>query len=416
MDRRTFMLGSGAFASLALSSRQVFSEELADISRSQLSQRVAEIIEEYSAQGIHRTGTTVDNQSGQWLAHRIAELGVKPELERFEFERVQPMNNSLTIGDQTFEGVPLYDCTYTDANGITGRVGALGSDAEIGMLQVRPVGSAPEVRELHAAREQGLHKAFIAVTTPLLPAGGVAPLNAEDFIRPFGPPVLQLASDSWDALQRAAQNRVPVKLTVHCERVTSEAMNVAARIEGRDSSLAPLVIMTPRSGWWRNASERGGGIACFLEMMRAIKQAGPARDVLFTANTGHELGHVGLDRYLQRNHALIKEARLWIHLGANFAAAYGSSVRLQYSDRALQDLTQEHLIRADVKAAEETPIEQRPLGEARNIFDGGGRYISVLGNNGLFHHPLDTWPESVNLALISKWTRVFAGLGVALSR
>jgi len=410
------MLASGALASLALNPRSVFSQEQETIFKDTLSQRVAEIIEEYSAQGIHRTGTTVDNQSGQWLADRIAELGVKPELERFEFERVQPMNNSLTIGDQTFEGVPAYDCTYTDANGITGRVGALGSDAEIGILQVRPFGSAPEVRKLYAAREKGLHKAFIAVTTPELPAGGVAPLNAEDFNRPFGPPVLQVASDSWDALQRAAQNRVPVKLTVHCERVTSEAMNVAARIEGRDSSLPPLVIMTPRSGWWRNASERGGGIACFLEMMRAIKQAEPARDVFFTANTGHELGHVGLDRYLQRNHALIKDARLWVHLGANFAAAHGSSVRLQYSDSALQDLTQEHLDRADIKAAAETPIGQRPLGEARNIFDGDGRYISVLGGNGLFHHPQDTWPEAVNLDEISKWTQVFAGLGVALSR
>jgi hypothetical protein len=53
---------------------------------------------------------------------------------------------------------------------------------------------------------------------------------------------------------------------------------------------------------------------------------------------------------------------------------------------------------------------------ACNIFDGGGRYISVLGGSGLFHHPLDTWPEAVDLARISKWTRVFSGLGVALSR
>ena len=90
--------------------------------------------------------------------------------------------------------------------------------------------------------------------------------------------------------------------------------------------------MTPRSGWWSNASERGGGIACFLEMMRGIEESRPQRDVIFTANTGHELGHTGLDQYLHDNSGLIKDAFLWVHLGANFAARHGAEVRLQYSD------------------------------------------------------------------------------------
>lgn len=383
----------------------------------QLSQRVAAIIEEYSAQGIHRTGTAADKESGEWLAANITELGVKPVLERFEFERIQPVDTSLFVGQQKFEGVPLYDCTYTAAQGITGKVGEIGSDAAIGIVQTPPMAGAPQVQKLQQARQKGLHKAIIAVTDPRLPPGGVATLNAEHFSRPFGPPVLQLANDSWGSLQKAVKDRINVKLTVHCERVTSEAMNVAARIEGTDASLPALVIMTPRSGWWQCASERGGGIACFLEMMRAIKRAGPpGRDVLFTANTGHELGHLGLDRYLERNHSLIKGALLWIHLGANFAAAHAPAVRLQYSNQESKLLTETFLDQAGIKAAIETPTGQRPYGEARNIFDGGGNYISILGSNGLFHHPMDTWPEAVNLTEASKWIRAFADLGVALSR
>ena len=54
------MLASGVLASLALNPRRVFSQEQETILKDQLSQRVAEIIEKYSAQGIHRTGTTVD--------------------------------------------------------------------------------------------------------------------------------------------------------------------------------------------------------------------------------------------------------------------------------------------------------------------------------------------------------------------
>ncbi|HJN51989.1 MAG: hypothetical protein QGI68_01810 [Pseudomonadales bacterium] len=381
----------------------------------QLSVRVARIIEEYSAQGIHRTGTATDKASGEWLAANISELGVTPDLERFEFERVQPLDTALLIGQQRFEGVPLYDCMYTGPEGITGKLGELGSHADIGIIRMQPR-SSPAGQTLNEARHKQLHKALIAVTDPRLPASGVATLNAEHFSGPFGPPVLQLANDSWLALQEAAKRRSSVKLTVHCERTVSEAMNVAAGIKGSDSGLPQLVIMTPRSGWWQCASERGGGIACFLEMVSAIKVAGPRRDVLFTANTGHELDHLGLDRYLEANSSLIKGALLWIHLGANFAAAYNPGVRLQYSDQHAKALTEEFLNRTGIQAAIETPIEQRPFGEARNIFDGGGRYISILGGNGLFHHPKDTWPRAVNLAETSRWIRAFTDLAVALSR
>ena len=40
--------------------------------------RIAEVISEYSSQGIHRTGTDVDNQSAAWLMQKIESLGVLP--------------------------------------------------------------------------------------------------------------------------------------------------------------------------------------------------------------------------------------------------------------------------------------------------------------------------------------------------
>ena len=50
------------------------------------------------------------------------------------------------------------------------------------------------------------------------------------------------------------------------------------------------------------------------------------------------------------------------------------------------------------EAADQTmPVGRRPLGEARDIFDGGGRYVSILGTNPLFHHPADRWPDALDL-------------------
>jgi len=377
--------------------------------------RIAEIISEYASQGIHRTGTDVDNQSADWLMKRIEALGVTATDTAFDFQRVQPITTQLSIAGATLSGVPLYDCHYTDESGITGSIGELGSDADIGVSMSFPHVSSPNGRLIHVARQKGQHKAIIIVTDSQLPEEGVALLNAEDFTAPFGPPVLQVASKHWAELQAAMKSGIEATLVLHCEYVEATARNVEAKIAGSKSDLAPVVVMTPRSGWWANASERGGGIAAFLEIMRAVKASAPRRDVIFTANTGHELGHTGLDLFLHNNPSLINDAHIWMHLGANFAAKFGSQVRIQYSDNDAVASLAPWLKENDVTPGIVAPIGQRPLGEARNIYDGQGRYVSLLGRNGLFHHPADQWPHAVDMALTTKWVKAFTQLAIALA-
>jgi len=64
----------------------------------------------------------------------------------------------------------------------------------------------------------------------------------------------------------------------------------------------------------------------------------------------------------------------------------------------------------------ETPVGTRARGEARNIFDGGGRYVSLLGGNGLFHHPDDRWPDAVDAERLAKLAQAFCALAVDLAR
>ena len=381
--------------------------------QSAMQSRIAEIIDEYAAQGIHRTGTDVDNQSADWLMRRIEMLDVAATDTAFEFERLQPITTQLSLAGSTISGVPLYDCRYTDANGITGSIGELDSHADIGVIMALPFDSAPNVRRLRAARKEGRHKAIVVVTDSRLPEEGVALLNAEDFTSPFGPPVLQVANKHWADIQAAMKSGTQASFVLHCEYVKATARNVEAKITGSISELAPMVVMTPRSGWWVNASERGGGIACFLEIMRAVKSSLPKRDVIFTANTGHELGHTGLDLFLHNNPTLIKDAHIWMHLGANFAAKLGAQIRLQYSDDEAVASLDPWLKQNSLAPAAVTPIGQRPLGEARNVYDGQGRFVSILGGNGLFHHPADRWPDAVDLEVTSKWVKAFTQLAVA---
>ena len=97
---------------------------------SALEHSIAEIINEYAEQGIHRTGTEVDHHSADWLIQKIESLGVAATDTAFEFQRLQPITTQLVIGDAVVSGVPLYDCRYTDAVGLTGTIGELGSNAD----------------------------------------------------------------------------------------------------------------------------------------------------------------------------------------------------------------------------------------------------------------------------------------------
>src|SRR5262249_55595717 len=157
----------------------------------------------------------------------------------------------------------------------------------------------------------------------------------------------------------------------------------------------PLVVMTPRSGWWQCASERGGGLACWMESIRAVGAAKPLRPVIFVASSGHELGHYGLDAFLKARPRLIKNATAWIHLGANTAAA-GGQMRLQASDDEIEEKMLKALGDATATVRQRAPRGSVPAGEARNIHVGGGRYVSLLGSGKFFHMQQDRWPVAVD--------------------
>lgn len=378
-------------------------------------ERITRYISEYSAQGIHRTGTETDQDSATWMADIIAELGCEPSFNEFTFPRVIIETAELQFDGQVIQGVPLFDCTYTGAEGVSGKLGALDSKSEIGVVMIPPNSGSAEVKKLLESRRQGHHLAIVAVTHSNMPGDGVATLNAEDFMHPFGPPVLQIANNQWERLLTASQNRNRAKVTVHCRRQESQARNVGCIVRGKRPELAPLVVMTPRSGWWRCASERGGGIAAFFEIMRAVKQSASDRDVIFTANSGHELDHLGLDLYLHSQQHLIKDAVAWIHLGANFATNLEPRVILQFSDEKIRLAALEQTALSGATPSMEWPIGRRAIGEARNIFDGGGRFVSILGGNGWFHHPADVWPDAVDLEATSVWVDAFTRIALMLA-
>jgi hypothetical protein len=374
-------------------------------------QRIGAVIRAYEAQGLHRTGTAVDRLSGEWLASEVRQIGLEPMHEEFSLSRVDPVDASLVISGRRIEGLPLFDGGFTGPVGVEGSLGFLGGDAPIAFAGLAP--NAADAGALGDARRQNRHRAIVVATCGALP--GLCPSNADSFLRPFGPPVLQVSSEEASFLAERARDGAKAVLTAHVERLQASALNIVVSIGGMDRNAAPLLVMTPRSGWWSCASERGGGLACWLEIIRAVRDAKPVRDVLFVASSGHELGHLGLDAFIERRAGLVPQAKSWIHLGANIGAAQGPANILQASDDQMEEMMAEAMARAGLRIDRRHPLGVEPLGEARNIHRGGGRFISIIGKNDLFHSPDDHGPDVVDINVIERFAEAFAAVTTSLA-
>ncbi len=406
MHRREFIRQAGAITA-AFHTPIVSALQTPD-----LPQRIARIIGEYDRQGIHRTGSNVDTKSARWLAGAVKRLGLNPSFESFVINRVDPKSCYLLVDERRIEGLPIFDGAFTDAAGTRGRIGQLGSEAEIGLVEAPP--NAEYGPTYLKTRRETRHRAIVIVTRGARP--GLTPINAPYFKEPFGPPVLQVSSEEGQWLKEQAGKNTEATLVVQVKRTKTQALNVTARIAGADPKLAPLVVMTPRSGWYHCASERGGGLVCWLEVMRALTVARPPRDIWFVASSGHELGHIGLEAFIERRPNLVKTARAWIHFGANIGATQEPSPRLQASSDEFEQIAVAAMRAEGTKADEIMPRGAAPFGEVGQIHRGGGSYVSLLGRNALFHHPADRWPEAVDVAAVALYARAFVKVATTLAQ
>lgn len=377
-------------------------------------ERIGRIIQEYDSQGWHRTGTDTDHVAARWLGNQVLERGLEPVLEPVSLSRIVPGPCYVEAGDSRFNGLPLFDGGFTAPGGIHGRIGPLGSDSEVGLLEVAPGG---DTEELRAARHSTRHLALVAVTMGGAP--GLAVRNADGFLTPFGPPVLQVSSEAAPLLREHAQQGSPVHLIASVTRVEAESFNVFAHLKGRPEAmsveLSPLVVMTPRSGWWNCAAERGGGLACWLETMQRLVESKPRRNVLFVATTGHELGLLGIEAFMERRPGIVQEALAWLHFGASIGAKHDPLPRMSASEPRLRVLAEDALERAGMGPISTTPDGTVAGAESKVVHAHGARCLAMAGGNAFFHLRSDRWPDAVDLGAVAGYATAFADVAVDLA-
>ena len=376
-----------------------------------MQERLIADIRGWDAIADHRTGTEGDHATAGWLADSLRAAGLEPDCQPFPFARRVLRECAVQVGADRADGVPLFDGHLTDADGIRAPLAPGAAAGGIGVAAFPSPGGGAANVELERARRAGQARAVVAYAATEGAVPGLALMNAPSYAAPFGPPVLQVATQHRDWLMAAAQAGAGARFVAHAELEETTACNVSVAIPGRKRGSKPLVIVTPRSGWWTSTAERGGGIAAWLACARHFAATPPARDVVLAATTGHELGHLGLTRFLAEHPPAAAHA--WLHLGANFAAQDGT-LRLQASEEwlptALAALDAE-----DVPADSVMPAAAEPVGEAANIHAGRGRYASFVGTQRWFHHPEDRWPHAIDVERAERTCRAALRIAQAMA-
>ena len=371
--------------------------------------RAAAWLAAWDGQGEHRTATPGDQAGAEWLAGEARALGATVAIETFPLDRLDPVAAFVELEGTRYPGVAMFDAPDTADGRIHALATMLGQgEGHVALGETSPLAVyAPEFVRM---RRESPHKAIVLATKGGAP--GLALLNAEYFTAPFGPAILQVSSEYRDVLVTAVGRGAALRVVTRSTRTRAEARNVVVAIKGRDPTLTPLVVMTPRSSWWVSTSERGGGLVCWLEALRALLAATPARDVILTANSGHELGHIGLDAFLERRPGWMEKAT-WMHFGANIGAAGGRlSVVSGHDDLRQQMAAALSAAGQDHAMAPGTTV---PNGETRDIHRAGGRYITLVGGNPLFHLPQDRLPHAVDQAAVVRAAQATARIVAALT-
>ena len=376
------------------------------------SHRISSIIQEYDSQGYHRTGTITDHLSADWLIDRISSIGLSATKEVFHLNRVNPITSNIKINDSIIEGLPMFDCLYTDENGINGTIGLYGDDVDIPVFEMDH-GNINYSEDLLDARQSKKYKAVIVLTMGESP--GLMAINTPEFGKHYGVPVLQISGESKEQIEYAISSHTSVQVTVHAEFEQSESYNIVTEIKGLNNNLKPIVVMTPRSGWWNCASERGGGIACWLEVMQHILLNKVSRNVIFVATSAHELGAYGIQSFLGKRPHFIEKVSNWIHFGANIGASVMPGTRFCSSNTQLKEITTNALVKEKIIDATAIDLGVILGRESAFVANLGADVVVLQGTNALFHLQDDRWPISVDVEKIGKLSKSFNQIAFELA-
>ncbi|HEX3363524.1 hypothetical protein [Phenylobacterium sp.] len=274
-------------------------------------------VKAYAGLGEHRTGTAGDDATTVWMERALKAAGYAVERQAFDYPVFELGHVDIALGGRMLESFPYWTPVATPAGGITAPLSPSGGAGKIALLDL-PIGAgggleSPPPPEIVAAVNGGA-LAVVAITEN--PLGEMAALNRNPKAAAWKVPVVLAAGREADALKAAAAAGRSVTVRLEGHSVTRPAHNVIGRRAGPGK---PIVISTPKSGWFHCAGERGAGIAIWLGLARWLA-ASTKDNIIVVASSGHEFDGYGAHHFTQTLAPKPADTRMWVAIGANVAA------------------------------------------------------------------------------------------------
>ena len=280
-------------------------------------------VERYASFGIHRFGTAGDHGTTDWIADELRKAGLGVSFQDFSLDKQYFLDRaSVTIGDQTVDGMPFWWIPEDKASfSLTAPLAADEGDATGKIVHLHvPYDRAAYLAAVHKqaiARAAARNPAAIVLTIDN-PGEDIFVYNVAQDDPPWPMPVVVIAAKHRALLARAQSGGSPIAISVSGHYGKDVAgRNVVGRLDrGAEKT---IVVSTPMTGWFTCACERGSGISAFLAMARAIGAMKPAVNVVFVATAGHEVGHGGMEIFLKSAPPQPDRTLGWIHIGSSVA-------------------------------------------------------------------------------------------------
>ncbi len=356
--------------------------------------RLYELVERYWALGHHRTGTSADHATADWMSTEMSGRALRPRAEPVPYD-AWSCDSHLTCDGAPIEHLVVPHQWH----------GELSTQA-VHVATIDPkTGGRPDALDepVAAARASGSDAGIFATKHP---DGSLVAINRELGQPPTGFPTILVAGRDADRVHAGR-----VELSLRARTAPGSTTNVVAR-----NSIAgdPMVLTTPLTGWFGCAGERGTGIAVLLHLIEALADI----PLLVVATGGHELGWFGAHRWVDSHSAPVKAV---VHVGASIAVV-DPGVAMD------RPLARSRIARTSVAAAEAAGIEAAMtptnmvfqagcdswMGEGQAFSKLGVPMLSMSGAGRDFHCPEDTPERATTPAALATTASAIAEAARAL--
>jgi hypothetical protein len=276
-------------------------------------------VKKYVSLGIHRTGTTTDHNTSEWLGKELKLYGYDVKYLDFSLKQFFLESAAVKSNNQTINAFPLWyvNDKKLEATGtlVDGRKVKDNESLKNKLVYFKLSGagqlSQPTIKKLNQFIAAGA-SGVVAVSENI--SGEIQASNAQKDQTPWAIPIVLVAPK--DSAKVLSGLNKPANISVKGTFKQVTARNVYGKI-GNGSKY--VVVSTPISGWFTCGGERGPGVATWLALAKWASQAKLPYTFIFTGNSGHELSGIGANAFLEQIAPPASQTQLWVHLGAGIA-------------------------------------------------------------------------------------------------